>query len=712
MAVLKLKKFNMEMSSNMSDHWTEYYNNGTLILRRGYPIRITLNFNRPIQKGDKVQFIATTGPSPEESDKTMAIFSLSDSESDYPWSAFLESSSSADVNVVITSPADAVIGYYNFNMHILSKRKSSHFKLHNFILLFNPWCEDDLVYMEDENERQEYVLNDSGIIYYGLEDYIDQQGWNFGQFEENILDICLTMLDKSLNYQEDPVLDCSKRNDPAYVGRVVSAMINSFEDEGVVEGQWTGNFLGGVDPKTWSGSVEILTKWQRSRYKPVKYGQCWVFAGVMCTVLRCLGIPTRVVTNFASAHDKNGNLMVDNIYTTSGRNKSKDTLWNYHVWNESWFKRNDLGSEYEGWQVLDATPQELSKGVHRCGPTSVHAIKEGDVHLDYDAAFVFSEVNADRVTWIYYDKDIQEKVYSNTSFVGKHISTKSVDSDERADITESYKYPEGSEEERQVYLKARNKLKEMGDTNEKVPGKRGVEKKRKRKRNHDAISPDADEKPAKLDVTGKFKLVESPKFGDDINLKLLLKNSVTKRHSVKVKLSSSTIEYTGIPFAEVFTDEISVTLDSMEEKEIPLSIAADDFMEGLTKDALIEVAALCELKSKKKMLVRKVVSVEKPPLHIKPVGIPVVDKPFELEIVFTNPLSETVTDGVMVLGGSGLIKKQLKKKLRKLEPNVMSAILVEIIPYRSGTKQLVVDFTSKKFPTIKGFLNIEVLDTM
>lgn len=36
---------------------------------------------------------------------------------------------------------------------------------------------------------------------------------------------------------------------------------------------------------------------------------------------------------------------------------------NFHVWNESWFKRPDLPDGHDGWQAHDATPQETSEGL-------------------------------------------------------------------------------------------------------------------------------------------------------------------------------------------------------------------------------------------------------------------------------------------------------------------------------------------------------------
>lgn len=72
---------------------------------------------------------------------------------------------------------------------------------------------------------------------------------------------------------------------------------------------------------------------------------------------------------------------------------------NFHVWNESYYRRLDLPDGYDGWQAHDATPQELSEGVMRCGPAPLKAIKEGHVYLNFDTGFIFSEVNGDKIEW-------------------------------------------------------------------------------------------------------------------------------------------------------------------------------------------------------------------------------------------------------------------------------------------------------------------------
>lgn len=120
-------------------------------------------------------------------------------------------------------------------------------------------------------------------------------------------------------------------------------------------------------------------------------------------VCRALGLPSRVITNFSSAHDSNGSITIDYIVDSKGKIiEEYDSIWNFHVWSEIWMKRADLGEAYDGWQVIDATPQEDSYGKYRCGPASVAACKQGDVTKPYDLPFLFSEVNADRVNIFVY----------------------------------------------------------------------------------------------------------------------------------------------------------------------------------------------------------------------------------------------------------------------------------------------------------------------
>ena len=65
--------------------------------------------------------------------------------------------------------------------------------------------------------------------------------------------------------------------------------------------------------------------------------------------------------------------------------------------------------------------------------------------LNYDTAFAFSMVNADCMSWLVYGGK-EQKIHRETNTVGNFISTKSIQSNERDDITENYKYIEGMTE--------------------------------------------------------------------------------------------------------------------------------------------------------------------------------------------------------------------------------------------------------------------------
>ena len=55
-------------------------------------------------------------------------------------------------------------------------------------------CSEDLVYMEDEEWKKEYIMADSGLIWRGSHNRMRPCAWNFAQFEKDILECCVYLL--------------------------------------------------------------------------------------------------------------------------------------------------------------------------------------------------------------------------------------------------------------------------------------------------------------------------------------------------------------------------------------------------------------------------------------------------------------------------------------------------------------------------------------
>uniref|UniRef100_A0A671PDQ7 Protein-glutamine gamma-glutamyltransferase 2-like n=1 Tax=Sinocyclocheilus anshuiensis TaxID=1608454 RepID=A0A671PDQ7_9TELE len=347
-------------------HKTDGLSSSTLVLRRGQAFTVTISYDgRPFDPlKEKLIFRIVLGPlSVEVPVSRLGHSSLTQ------WSAVLERSIPDPTGphalwVSLSSPASASVGVYTLQMRVETHLTVRTHLLGQFMLLCNPWCPADSVFLQSEDLRNEFVRSDFGLLFKGSLGNIVFRPWSFDQYEKGILDICMKLLQLSPQHQADIGKDLQNRNNPVYISRVISAMVNSNDDKGVLMGNWSNDYSGGVSPSQWSGSADILRKWAETQFSPVKYGQCWVFAAVMCTVMRALGIPTRVVTNFNSAHDTNRNIVIEEYYSEMGEKLpiGRDSIWNFHMWVESWMKRPDLGRGYDGWQVLDPTPQEKSAG--------------------------------------------------------------------------------------------------------------------------------------------------------------------------------------------------------------------------------------------------------------------------------------------------------------------------------------------------------------
>lgn len=83
-----------------------------------------------------------------------------------------------------------------------------------------------------------------------------------------------------------------------------------------------------------------------------------------------------------------------------------------------------------------------------CNLVPVKAVKEGDLQLDPAVPELFAAVNASCVVWKCCEDGKLELTNSNRKNVGNSISTKVVGSDRCEDITQNYKYPEGTDQSR------------------------------------------------------------------------------------------------------------------------------------------------------------------------------------------------------------------------------------------------------------------------
>ncbi|XP_043080830.1 protein-glutamine gamma-glutamyltransferase K isoform X2 [Puntigrus tetrazona] len=666
---------------NRLEHHTNRYHSEHLIVRRGQTFQMLIELSRTFNSEiDKLQLDLKLGNLPDVSKGTHVIVPLVKDLQDGCWEAKIVEQKGKRIKLSVNSPPNAAIGKYKFCVATSSptgEAMSPYSPNNDIYMLFNPWCEDDSVYMDNKEERNEYVLNDMGIIYYGTDSQIGDRPWNFGQFDKGILPACLFLLERS----GAPASGCG---DPVNVVRILSAMINSPDDSGVLMGNWSGTYDDGTAPTFWSGSSDILRQYYENGGTPVKYGQCWVFSGVTTSVMRCLGIPTRSVTNFESAHDTDVSLTTD-VYLDENyepiEELNQDSVWNFHVWNDCWMARPDLPAGMGGWQVVDATPQETSQGVFRCGPASVAAVRNGQVYLKHDTPFVFAEVNSDKVYWQRTANGTFTPVQVKKKAIGHCISTKAVGSDEREDITHLYKHPEDSEEERIAVETACQYGSKAGMYN---------------------IS-------SANDVTVQISMdEEEPQLGADAKLAITVKNTSSEKRTFTLLSQVVVMYYTGVYKATVKKDEIPIELQPNEVETVEWCLLYDDYKEQLVDQAMLMLTLTGRVTETKQVLATQFrFRLRTSDLVIKPEGDAVVGKEIKATVVFRNPLKLTLKNVKFRFEGLGL-QSVREVSYGNIESLATVTLTEKFIPLTAGPQKLLVSLDCRQLPQVHGVSSISV----
>ncbi|XP_008495973.2 erythrocyte membrane protein band 4.2 isoform X2 [Calypte anna] len=691
---LSIKKCDFKIPLNNSNHHTEEISIERLMVRRGQPFTITVSFSAPVhsylQLLKRTFLVVQTGSHPSKADRTQTEFSISNLGDQNQWSATLEEQDPCFWTISVNTPANAPIGQYT----LLLRACKSSYLLGNFTLLFNPWCQDDEVFLANEAQRQEYVLNQDGVIYSGTENAILAQPWDFSQFEKDIVDICFTLLDVGERHQQDK--DRTQRKSPVYICRTVAAMLSCDEFRGILTECGTKQYHNGTPPSKWLGSSPILQQWAATQCKPVHYGQCWVFAAVMCSVLRCLGIPTRVVTGFTWAHNTNRSLSVDEYYDDNGRLLTQDKnarVWTFHVWNECWMARADLLPKYSGWQALDATCQEKSKGPSFCGPAPVQAIKEGDTKVDYDVCYFFAAINAKCQVWIQNADDTLKPALGGTKYTGNNISTKSIGSERCEDITQNYKYPEGSLQEKAALGKAYKNIKNLETTS-------SSEK-------QSSYIPAAPEEPVNLFI--HLRLKSSLLLGQDVALSIEVFNYSGGDKAIHLVVGAQSLHYYGVPITQLWKEEFHFILKSNEANNMQVLVPSSQYRKELGENYLLRLTAtLRDKDSFYTYLAQEEISVCDSPLTIEFPETVVQYQPSTAKISLLNPLTDPLEKCVIVVAGRGLIYRQRKYRLGSVQPKSIKELQIPFTPTQAGPRRLTAHLTCLQLQNLKSYKTVDI----
>ncbi|KAH6946248.1 hypothetical protein HPB50_012451 [Hyalomma asiaticum] len=692
---IKVDAVEVYAKDNAKHHHTEMFDtlersDPPLIIRRGQSFFLAVRFQREYQPGtDEVYLDFSIGPNPEISKGTFVSLRVPHTKGDFSrsaqsWDVRLTHHDRAVVSLEVFVPANVSVGPWQ--MAVLSRSRADREDrvkyLHpsDIYVLFNPWCKDDLVYMENEDWRREYVLNDVGKIYIGSSKQPGGRQWIFGQFGDIVLPACWLLLRKSR-------LKYAGWADPVKVVRVISAMVNSNDEGGILTGNWSGNYGDGTAPWMWTGTSAILEQYVKTDGTPVRYGQCWVFSAVCNTVCRALGIPCRPVTCFNSAHDTDQNITIDIYYDKEGwelEKYSKDSIWNFHVWNEVWMARKDLPSGYGGWQAIDATPQETSDGTYKLGPCSVMAVKKGETGYMYDSPFVFAEVNADVVYWMQDPLSASgwSQIRTSTNQVGHKLLTRRATVKvqegmaDAEDITHCYKDEEGTYEERTAALNAARNggLSELYG----LPSE------------------------SKQDVSLKLQDIESIMIGEPFNVTVSMRNESQEKRIINAVLSASSVYYTGIPARNIKRGRKMFVLQPQEEEVLSMTVKPEEYLDKLVDFAMVKIYVIANVnETRQTWSDEDDFTITKPKLNIQVDGPVKVGHPFRLIMRFTNPLNVPLQDCTLSIEGPGVTSAHIVH-LSNVAPRAEWVHRETLVPARPGPRNVMAVFNCQELFNIEG----------
>lgn len=677
---LGIKSCDFQAARNNAEHHTNDISSQRLIVRRGQPFTISLHFQAPVHTFlralKKVALIAQTGKQPSKANGTQATFSVSSLGDRKWWSAMVEERDDQSWTISVTTPADAIIGHYSLLLQVSDRKQC----LGQFTLLFNPWNREDAVFLGNEAQRREYLLNQNGLIFLGTADCIQAEPWDFGQLEEDVIDLGLSLLTVDNRVE--------KWGNPVHVARVLGALLHILKEKFVLPTVKIQTTEERALLNKRRGSAPILRQWVTGHGRPVYEGQAWVLAAVACTVLRGLGIPARVVTTFTSAQGTGGDLLVNEYYNEEGLQNgegNRGRAWIFQTSTECWMARPDLLEVYDGWQILYPSALKGGEVLEACDLVPVRAIKEGIVWLTPAASDIFASINASCVVWKCREDGTLELTDCNTKYFGNNISTKNVDCDRQEDITQNYKYPEGSSQEKMVLEKVH---------------------KYRMKHKNDGIYPPPCETDDPLHLF--LKAPSSLALGKNVEFSVNLLNPTDQEKEVQLAIGLQAVYYNGVLAAKLWRKNFVLILSANSAEKISTSLFNSSFEQSLPENSFLRLTAMAT-HSSLPCFAQQDIAICRPHLAIEMPETAQQHQPLMALVSIHNPLDVPLEDCVISIFGKGLVHREKSYRVNSVQPRNTLRTQLEFVPMKVGCQRLTVEMDCNMFQNLTNFRTVRVV---
>ncbi|XP_036155006.1 erythrocyte membrane protein band 4.2 isoform X4 [Myotis myotis] len=430
---------------------------------------------------------------------------------------------------------------------------------------------------------------------------------------------------------------------------------------------------------------------QVSRRKPHLLGQFTLLFNPWVRVLRSLGIPARVVTTFSSAQGTGGGLLVDEYYTEEGLQNGegqRGRIWIFQTSTECWMTRPDLPPGYGGWQTLYPSAPKGGAVLKACDLVPVRAVKEGILGLTPAVADMFASVNASCVVWKCCEDGTLALTNSNTKYVGSNISTKGVGNDRCEDITQNYKYPEGSLQEKEVLERVQKEKLEHGEDN--------------------SIHP-----PSLETADPLYLFLEAPSslpLRGDAQFSVTLVNPSDQEKAVRLAIGVQAVYYNGVLAAELWREKLLLTLSANLVRRITTGLSFSHFARSPPENSFLRLTAVAtHSESSLSCFAQEDIAIGRPRLAIEMPEAAEQYQPLSASVSIHNSLDAPMKDCVISIFGRGLIHRERSYRLGPVRPGNTLCTQFWFTPVKVGLQRLNVEMDCNMFQNLTNYRSVTVV---